>query len=117
MSAPLNEHYRTLGIQPGASRVEIKRAYRRLAREVHPDRHPDDREAKDLVQLKARAFVRRFAELNGALRCRDLIDMDIDSEEAVEEYYARNMKVERCNAIVSNAVRAVLELSTPASKM
>jgi len=29
--------YRTLGLQPGASTVEIKQAYRRLAKENHPD--------------------------------------------------------------------------------
>jgi C_GCAxxG_C_C family probable redox protein len=74
-----------------------------------PER-PHDKEAKNAVHLQAGEFVRRFAELNGALRCRDLIGMDIGSEEAVEEYYAGNLKEERCNAIVSNAVRAVLEL-------
>ncbi|VAI93503.1 unnamed protein product [Triticum turgidum subsp. durum] len=30
-------HYEVLGLGAGASRVEIKAAYRRLAREVHPD--------------------------------------------------------------------------------
>lgn len=31
------EAYRVLGLQPGASRREVKQAYRRLAREHHPD--------------------------------------------------------------------------------
>ncbi len=34
--------YAVLGLQPGASPLEIKKAYRRHARETHPDTHPDD---------------------------------------------------------------------------
>jgi hypothetical protein len=31
-----------LGLAPGASRSEVKRAFRRLSRAVHPDAYPDD---------------------------------------------------------------------------
>src|SRR5260221_423910 len=34
------EAWRVLGVAPGADAVEVKRAYRRLARETHPDLHP-----------------------------------------------------------------------------
>jgi hypothetical protein len=33
--------WRTLGLSPGVTLTEVKRAYRRLARTVHPDLHPD----------------------------------------------------------------------------
>lgn len=33
------DHYATLGIVPGASAEEIKASYRRLSRELHPDRN------------------------------------------------------------------------------
>ncbi len=33
----MEAHYRSLGLKPGASREQIKSAYRALARELHPD--------------------------------------------------------------------------------
>ncbi len=35
-------HYRTLGLQPDASSANVKRAYRRLAKQLHPDHHMQD---------------------------------------------------------------------------
>jgi hypothetical protein len=54
--------------------------------------------------------VRRFAELNGALRCRDIIDLDASTEDGLKEYYERDLQSKVCNSVVTNAVRAVLEL-------
>lgn len=36
------DHYRTLGVAQNASAREIRRAYRRLARQRHPDLNPAD---------------------------------------------------------------------------
>jgi len=41
------DYYKTLGVERGASEEEIKKAYRRLAREYHPDRRPDDKNAAE----------------------------------------------------------------------
>jgi molecular chaperone DnaJ len=37
----MSDHYQALGVDRNASQDEIKRAYRKLAREMHPDVNPD----------------------------------------------------------------------------
>jgi curved DNA-binding protein len=49
------DYYKTLGVPRTATQAEIKKAFRKLARESHPDKHPGDKTAE-----------RRFKDVNEA---------------------------------------------------
>jgi DnaJ-class molecular chaperone len=64
------DYYDVLGVSRGASEDEVKKAYRKLARENHPDRNPGDKQAEA-----------RFKEIQDAY--------DVLSDKAKREQYDR----------------------------
>ena len=50
------DYYVVLGVDRGASKEEIKKAYRRLAVQYHPDRNPNDKKAEDLFKEASEAY-------------------------------------------------------------
>jgi tetratricopeptide (TPR) repeat protein len=56
-SLPLKDHFEILGVEPGCSDTEVKRAYVALARRFHPDKHRDPR-LEDLHDVLEAIFIR-----------------------------------------------------------
>jgi len=50
------DYYKTLGVSKGASKDEIKKAYRKLAHQYHPDKNPNNKEAEDRFKEIAEAY-------------------------------------------------------------
>jgi molecular chaperone DnaJ len=51
-----DELYKTLGVSKKATEEEIKKAYRKLARQYHPDRNPDDAAAEEKFKEISAAY-------------------------------------------------------------
>ncbi len=52
----MKDYYEILGVARDASAEEIKRAFRKLARDSHPDAHPDDPTAEERFRGVAEAY-------------------------------------------------------------
>jgi DnaJ-class molecular chaperone len=50
------DYYEVLGVERGASDTEVKRAFRRLARELHPDVNAHDPQAEEKFKAAAEAY-------------------------------------------------------------
>jgi DnaJ-class molecular chaperone len=55
MAVDYKDYYKTLGVSKNATEKEIRQAYRKLARQYHPDVNPDNRDAEE-----------KFKEINEA---------------------------------------------------
>ena len=50
------DYYEVLGVPQGAGEAEIKKAYRRLAVQFHPDRNPGDKHAEEKFKEATEAY-------------------------------------------------------------
>ncbi len=69
--ADKRDYYEVLGLNKGANEADIKKAYRKLAKENHPDLHPGDKAAEE-----------RFKEINEAYE----VLSDADKKARYDQY-------------------------------
>ena len=83
-------YYDVLGLSPGADEQEVRAAYRRLVKDVHPDTAPSDasrfmevKEAHDAL-MDGNGGTRGAAAVHGELFATSMIQMRITSQAAEE---------------------------------
>lgn len=54
----MSDPYQVLGVARGANEAEVKKAYRRLASQLHPDKNPGNPEAEERLKEVNRAYER-----------------------------------------------------------
>ncbi len=84
----MEDYYSILGLDPGASHESIKLAYRRLAREHHPDRKINSTESEKEY------FSAHMAQLNGAYAV-------LSDAKLRREYDVQNPEEQRSRATMS----------------
>jgi hypothetical protein len=70
---------------------------------------PDD-DIKYAAYAKTAQFVERFKAEDGAIRCKDFIEIDLTMDKDFQTYKDLNLKKNVCAGVITNAVLNLMEL-------
>ncbi len=116
---PRVDFYRVLGVSREASNDVIKKAYRKLVFEHHPDRNPDNTEAEDKIREINAAYEiigdpesrRNYDRLNwGEVFAPDVVDVSIILEEMEKKLFDEGRK-ELFAVLIKEVTRVKAELA------
>ncbi len=78
----------------------------------HGKARPDDEAAKEKTYQLVREFISRFKERHGTIVCRELINTDISTPEALQAARDKQLFATICHPLVKRAVEILEELLT-----
>jgi curved DNA-binding protein CbpA len=97
-------HHRNLGIPIGADKAEIKRAYRKLAMVLHPDKNPDPKAAELFAELQDSydalmnpTVVHPIRSSNTTNKASQKVKTQAEKAQEARRRYAEHMKREEVN--------------------
>lgn len=67
LETDLSRHYETLGVEPGANLIQIRRAWKQALKEVHMGHYADDTETKNRARERAQQLNEAYRALQDEL--------------------------------------------------
>ncbi len=84
----MRDPYEVLGVSKGADIAEVKKAFRRLARDHHPDLHPGDKKAEDRFKEISTAY--EFLDEPDRKKKYDASEIDASGAPKMERQFYRD---------------------------
>lgn len=92
----IRDYYRTLGLRPDAPAEEIKKVYRKLAMQYHPDRNGGNHDSEERLKEINEAYQILGDEEKRELydiQCRQKSESHVFYEEGLDDYFVNVLRM------------------------
>ncbi len=73
--------------------------------------HTDNKQRKDLTYGMIQEFEKRFKKIHGTIKCADLLNIDLRTDEGQQLFHDQQMSVHICEKCIADAVTIVENLT------